>query len=114
MDFLLVVIAGPAILIGVRRFDVGADTSNNWIAYMNLGVVDSIKISFFTTGIDKPLFFLIHYTVFLVFNGTPTIFFTIISFLTLFILVLALDKWKDKLSISFALFVYYSFLECNY
>lgn len=107
--FLSIVILGPAIIIGVRRYDVGADTLNNWTAYINLGVVNSIKISFLNTGIDKPLFFLIHYVIYLVFKGTPTVFFTIISFLTLFILALALDKWKDKLSISFALFVYYSF-----
>lgn len=99
----LLIIILPSLLIGFRHYEVGADTMNLVIGYS--------RLSFEHTSIiiwDRILYSLLRYTSFLLSNGNPTFFLFTMTFLTLFILVRALDKWADKISIPLALFVYYA------
>ena len=96
------IIIFPSLLIGFRSFDVGADTINL--------VVNYSRLSFEHTPImlwDRVLYSVLRYGCFIISNGNPTFFLFSMAFVTLFILIKALDKWVDKISMPLAFFVYY-------
>ncbi|UMZ35645.1 EpsG family protein [Priestia megaterium] len=107
--WVLLIIIGPALLIGFRQYSVGVDTYNYWFGYLRLNYVGSISEAYNTIGgSSRPLFFLIEYITFKLSNGNPTVFLIVIVFATLYIMVKALEKWIGKISLSLALLVYYS------
>lgn len=93
----------PALLIGFRHYEVGSDTINLVVNYSRIASNQGNVILS-----DRLLYSLIRYIVFLVSNGNPTFFLLSFSFSTLYILIRALDKWIDKVSLPLALFVYYT------
>lgn len=94
---------GPSILIGFRNYNVGADTSNIVTSYLNMPYINDSIFS-----LDRILYSIIRYISYIVSNGNPTFFLFMLSFLTLFILMRGLNKWLDKISIPYALFIYYA------
>lgn len=106
--WILLIIIGPALAIGFRHHNVGADTLNYWVGYLSIGNTHSFVDAFETLGINRPVFFIFQYIIFKISNGNPTAFLIAMSVSTLFILVKALDKWILKISLPLALFVYYS------
>lgn len=108
--YIFLIIIGPAILIGIRDKYVGIDTANNWDGYLSLANSNSIVSAFTEYDYDRPLFFIFKYFNYLIFKENVTMYLINLAFITLYILVYALDKIKEKISIPLALFIYYSFL----
>lgn len=99
----ILIVLLPSLLIGFRSVDVGADTMNLVRGYSRLAYQNNPIILE-----DRILYSILSYGSFLLSNGNATFFLFATAFLTLFILVKALDKWIDQISIPFALFVYYA------
>ena len=99
----ILIIILPSLLIGFRDFSVGTDTMNRIIEYSKLSYESTPQIR-----IEMILYDFLRYGCHFISNGNPTFFLLSMSFITLFILVRALDKWIDKISIPLALFVYYA------
>lgn len=102
------IIIGPVLLIGLRNQYVGADTYNNCMSYLNVGNIN------FTSGLlslndSRVLYYLLQEIIYLLFRDNYTIFLIIIAFLTLYIFVLTITKWIDKISLPLSLFLYYMF-----
>ncbi|WP_300902906.1 EpsG family protein [uncultured Clostridium sp.] len=108
-DFLwvLIIIIGPSLLIGLRAYDVGADTSNYVNSYLNIEYYNSALENFKLSGMDRPLFWLLRHIVYILSNANATIFLCVMAILTLFILVKGMQKWIDKYSLPSMLFIYY-------
>lgn len=102
------IVLAPTIIVGIRHFNVGADTFNYWIGFLNTNAEGTFFQNFKAHGLIRPLFFILQYLVFNIFGENPTVFLIFIAFITLYTLVKALDKWKMDLSMPFSLFVYYS------
>lgn len=102
--FLIVIL--PAIVVGFRAFTVGADTENNVSGYLN----DGSTFSFKNISWSRYIFELIKFITYHLSDGNPTFFLFILAFLTLFILVLGLDKLSLKFNIGWSLFIYYTIL----
>jgi hypothetical protein len=100
------IIIGPAVLVGIRHYDVGADTMNNVLGYMR----DGYSYSLDSISRYGYLFQLIRYISFHITSGNPTLFLFFLAYITLYILVRGLDKWINELSLPMALFVFYSVL----
>lgn len=102
------IVLAPTIIVGVRHFNVGADTYNYWISFLNTEAEGTFFQNFKSSGLNRPLFFIFQYLVFNIFGGNPTFFLIFIAFITLYTLVKALDRWISEISMPMGLFVYYS------
>ena len=98
------IIIAPSVLIGFRHYEVGADTINLVTSYSKLSSSADTSIIIW----DKILYSVLRYIIFVLSNGNPTAFLFVMVFLTLFILVRALEYWIGKISIPMALLVYYA------
>lgn len=106
ISFLVFIVLIPSLLIGFRDFSVGSDTLNYVQQYH-----DAYNIIQPFTNINNILFVVLTHVTYLFTNGhSPTFFLFSVSFLTLFIFVLGLNKWLGKISLPFALFIYYIIL----
>lgn len=99
----MLIIILPSLLIGFRSFEIGSDTMNNVVSYSLLAHEYTPIIRW-----DRVFDSFFRYCIFILSKGNPTFFLFAMAFVTLFILVKALDKWVDKISIPIALFVYYA------
>lgn len=99
----ILIIVFPSLLIGFRNYEVGVDTIDYVAGYLRLAFEHTPFDRW-----DRILYSFFRYGIFILSNGNPTFFLFSIAFVTLFILVRALDKWADKISIPMALFVYYA------
>ncbi|MCI8994832.1 MAG: EpsG family protein [Lachnospiraceae bacterium] len=99
----------PAVFIGSRQSIVGVDTINYWRGYLDIDNVIESQ-GFFNAAKTEILFFIIKFLCHLIWIDNPTPFLTINSFITLLFLFLSLDKLKDRASMPFSFFIYYSFL----
>lgn len=104
----VIIIIGPALIVGLRRIDVGYDTWNNWYGYLNIGSSVSFMDTLSDFGNERPLYFLLQYLVYFFSNGNPSFFLFIIAFLTLYFLICGLEKMISEISLPTSLFVYYS------
>lgn len=103
-----IIVIFPALLIGLRAHDLGYDTTNYVTSFLNIQYNFSLYNVFYEIFGGEPLYHLFRYLTFIIFNGNPTVFLFLMAFLTLYIFILGLDKWIDKISISLALFTYYA------
>lgn len=101
--WIVAIIILPSLLVGFRGVEVGADTWNNVNGYLSLSVSQTQVIIW-----DRLFFSLFRYFIYIISNGNETFFLFSMAFVTLFILVKALDKWIEKISLPMSLFVYYA------
>lgn len=103
----IIIIIIPALLIGFRAHDLGYDTTNYVNRFLESGNFYQTKI------IDKILngeafFDVFRFVIFILSRGNPTVFLFSMGFITLYILIVSLEKWNKEISIPLALFLYYS------
>ncbi|MGO4499662.1 EpsG family protein [Paenibacillus sp. 2RAB27] len=107
--WICIIVIAPSLFIGFRAYDLNYDTQNYVVGFLNVQYKSSISESIEDIVNGSPLFYILRYIIFNLSSGNPTAFLFFISFVSLFILVWGLDKWKDKLSLPMALFIYYAF-----
>lgn len=103
MIFRMVVVLPPAILIGLRGLNVGYDTE----AMTYLLFSGPFSLDYLLENQHDPLSILFAHVANIVFIGNESAYLFSISFITLFIMFAAIEKWSDLISIPFALMVYY-------
>lgn len=98
----------PSILFGIRGYYVGYDTHNYWHDYLNIPNISLIK-EFKEVGINSPLFWMFKILSYKIFGNNISLYLILLAFLTLIILIYSLEYWLKEISLSIALFLYYSF-----
>lgn len=105
----LLIIIAPSLVIGIRDYSVGADTINVVNSYVRIDFVDSFSGTIDDIIGSGFIYALLRYFAFIISNGNITFYLLCLSLLTLYILVRALNEWIDRISLPFALFLYYAF-----
>ena len=103
MVFRTVVVLSPAVLIGLRGLNVGYDTE----AMTYLLFSGPFSLDYLLENQHDPLSILFAHVANSVFVGNESAYLFSVSFITLFIMFAAIEKWSDLISIPFALMVYY-------
>ena len=106
--FCFFIIVLPTVLIGSRQSSVGVDTINYWRGYLDIDNVIETQ-GFFNASKNEILFFIIKFLCHLIWIDNPIPFLLINAFITLLFLFLALDRLRNKYSMPFAIFIFYSF-----
>lgn len=104
---IFLLILSPTLLIGGTRVGIGVDYYryvDNYIRFSNIENFE-YRTSFYT----EYLFKLFSYIIYHMFNGSLTAFFTMTSFVTGWIILIAADYFKKEISLSWVLFIYYCF-----
>ena len=101
MVFRTVVVLSPAVLIGLRGLNVGYDTE----AMTYLLFSGPFSLDYLLENQHDPLSILFAHVANSVFVGNESAYLFSVSFITLFIMFAAIEKWSDLISIPFALMV---------
>ncbi|MFK4786230.1 EpsG family protein [Fusobacterium sp. MFO224] len=98
----------PSIFLGIRGYNVGYDTHNNWINYLNVSNISLIK-DFKEVGTSSPLFWIFRVLSYKIIGNNVSLYLILLSFLTLIIMTYSLEYWIKEISLPMSLFLYYSF-----
>lgn len=102
--FRILVILPVAIMVGCRGFSSGADTDNYWLDYLPMNDSSLSTAIAQSTGGDI-LYRCLAWSICRITNANVHVYFTIVATLTLYFVVLTIDKWKLRNSTT-ALFLF--------
>lgn len=100
----VLVILPVAIMVGCRGISTGADTDNNWMDYLRM-YDNSLSTAINKSTSDDILYRCLAWSVCRISNANVHVYFTVVALLTLYFVVLTIDKWKLRNSTT-ALFLF--------
>jgi len=100
----VLVILPVAIMVGYRGFSTGADTENYWLNYFPMRDSSLSTTIGQSTGGDI-LFRFLAWSICKITNANVHVYFTVVAALTLYFVILTIDKWKLRNSTT-ALFLF--------
>lgn len=103
----IAVVMPVVILLALRGPEVGWDTQNNLISFersAQLTLDEEMELS------RAPLFTILQSILSFIFPNSSEAYFGICALITLYVMLVAIEKWSDSISIPFALFSFYCLL----